>query len=1185
MRFLRRVNLDEYAEWFLLPGINFNSEQSLRDGALMMQQQPHVFRDAVKRYPLPDDAAAKYLSSRMVERHSYALIVVSPEGTPKRDAALDRDAKRLNELFTRPNVFNYRPEDVFLVTARTAKDIHTELRRLAVLTELNEASTLVLYYSGHGVGQALLCQDGTQVRSADLSKSLQDIRAQRKLAILDCCFAGSMVDPIVHAPTGPVSPESRARTDSTSLQMDLQSRGMAVLGSSNRSQTSAWFDGFSTFLISALEGAPVCPLTNSRICGANDQCSFFRTKACQIEQGHICIFDLFQFLKKHANEFLLEGQTFVHPYLKYEGDDNFRLCQFAGRPVEQEELDNFITRTMANDGDVDMQKYFLKKLNELGTAMDSNLRVAIDEGDARLEHTLLEAITNTTEQVKQSLLKAINEGDARVRDAAIAHVERAVENVVESQILTHAPSLVTDAVATVIRTTTAFLRNKYRQDTTIRLLPYVHDSAVDMDTIFTTLNIVLQEHVVRPPQLLESREDAISKYEDIYQVYQHASIDAVFCNPDAVVRRLLIQGRPGIGKSTLCRRIVREWAANTLWPGRFYAVFIIPLGSITEADAGLDIPHLIHKYCLEASPAINVSLLGQSLRQRAEKMLIILDGYDEFTNPKYSPTLTRFIHGMVPEYHQCRVILTSRLSSVNTLRQVLSENNSFDREFEIVGFNATAVRRFILSYFQAVGAPHMADKLIALLSETPVLQGIAHIPLHAALLCISWEEKKGVFPTTSTELVKQLVDDILERNTRRLAAFKGEPGKSAQPVLLRMLVCLGQLALHGFQGGALLFQASTVDEICKSRLPAELGFLHEDKVSSRRKGSRPVFYFLHLAFQEYLAAMFLVQSRTVLAQFNSDARYDMIWKFACGFLQANAGPLIDLIVQHALRDGNRRLVLLALDCLRESRHADALAPCLKPLCAQGLLDLGSTDLNATQLSQLLLLSEAFPALHTIRANGTKIGVTQPVAISAFQSLLGRNSSITSLSLAGCRLGDDGVQLLAGALMNNATLAELVLNDNLITVAGIALLASALDTNTSVKTLRFGMLTRPCIASHCCSLSRNPIGEVGIRALVPFLKRNTSLRTFRSAGRAASAPLTMPQVLWRAAQKESVCTGGCASIRPSAGSRQRPRGARVGMQAQHRTAHVSAVSRGAAWARRCRPSHQRWCRTDVSGRLF
>ena len=290
----------------------------------------------------------------------------------------------------------------------------------------------------------------------------------------------------------------------------------------------------------------------------------------------------------------------------------------------------------------------------------------------------------------------------------------------------------------------------------------------------------------------------------------------------------------------------------------------------------------------------------------------------------------------------------------------------------------------------------MADKLIELLKANPVLQGIAHIPLHATLLCLSWEEKKGVFPTTCTELVKMLVDDILERNTRRLSAFKGDQGKNFQPVVVRMLMCLGQLALHGFQAGALLFQASTVDEICKSRLPAELGFLHEDKVSSRRKGSRPIFYFLHLAFQEYLAAMFLVGSKTVLSQFNSDPRYDMIWKFAAGFLKEGAGALIDVIVQRALRDNNRRLVVLALDCLRESKHAGELLPRLKPLLAQGSLDLRYTDMTATHLSQLLQLSEAFPQLHTIYTARTSIGSTVPIEMSAYQSLLSRNTSIRTL---------------------------------------------------------------------------------------------------------------------------------------------------------------------------------------------
>ncbi len=166
-------------------------------------------------------------------------------------------------------------------------------------------------------------------------------------------------------------------------------------------------------------------------------------------------------------------------------------------------------------------------------------------------------------------------------------------------------------------------------------------------------------------------------------------------------------------------------------------------------------------------------------------------------------------------------------------------------------------------------------------------------------------------------------------------------------------------------------------------------------MSSRRKGSKPVFYFLHLAFQEYLAAMYLVHSKTILSAFNSDPRYDMIWRFAAGFMTSNAGPLIELVVRHAQLEGSKRLTLLALDCLRESRHVDALSSCLAPLLTP-TIDLRSCNMNSTQFSQLLQITSSRPGVTAIYACNNLIGSTTPDAIPSFQSLLSRNTTLKVL---------------------------------------------------------------------------------------------------------------------------------------------------------------------------------------------
>jgi hypothetical protein len=268
------------------------------------------------------------------------------------------------------------------------------------------------------------------------------------------------------------------------------------------------------------------------------------------------------------------------------------------------------------------------------------------------------------------------------------------------------------------------------------------------------------------------------------------------------------------------------------------------------------------------------------------------------------------------------------------------------------------------------------------------------------LLCMLWEEQGGMPAATHTLLMNQLVHDIMERNFRRSQQWKSDGTQSSEQAFQESLLHLGQLALHGFSKNSLLFQSTTVEQLCKNpRTLTELGFLNEDNVSSRRFGSQPVYYFLHLSLMEYAAAYTLVHSKTAASQFNGDPRLDMIWLYAAGILGEAAAPLLDVIVSAAIRTKRKRLRVLALHCLRESRAEATIGHVLQPMLSE-IVDLSHTAATLDDVCVLLSLSSTAPQTHALVLDNSNIADTQDIecfqVCARFTSLLASQPHLTSI---------------------------------------------------------------------------------------------------------------------------------------------------------------------------------------------
>ncbi|KAF9081303.1 hypothetical protein BGX27_004989, partial [Mortierella sp. AM989] len=191
-----------------------------------------------------------------------------------------------------------------------------------------------------------------------------------------------------------------------------------------------------------------------------------------------------------------------------------------------------------------------------------------------------------------------------------------------------------------------------------------------------------------------------------------------------VPKTILIHGRAGIGKTTLCKKLV-QLSQSGRWKGRFDAVLWLPLRELrSRRPQGLG--DLVIKKYFSQYPLSKSTSLARALFTQAQngKVLFILDGLDELQTDG-DPTLDDFVLQLLRQQY---IVITSRPSGID--KSILP---TIDLELETVGFSTQNIK----DYLQKV-IPEAAKDVEDFIQRTPVIQGLVNIPVQLDAICFSW---------------------------------------------------------------------------------------------------------------------------------------------------------------------------------------------------------------------------------------------------------------------------------------------------------------------------------------------------------------------------------------------------------------------------------------------------------------
>ena len=332
----------------------------------------------------------------------------------------------------------------------------------------------------------------------------------------------------------------------------------------------------------------------------------------------------------------------------------------------------------------------------------------------------------------------------------------------------------------------------------------------------------------------------VSEKIDIQDVLKH--------NDDNSPIKVVVDGPPGVGKTTLCQKLCNMWAKSELEKCSFDLVFLISLRDeeVSSAENISDLVSLFH-----GSKSMCKAVSDGIIETDGKDMLLIFDGWDEFKRRDQNRSfILDIIQGR--QLHKCNVLVTSRTYASAKLLQLQSVN----RHVEVLGFEEEE----IFSCIRNELTKENAEQLIKELKIREDVLSLCYIPFVCSMLVTVYHLSGFILPNTLTKFYKYYVLYAVKRSMKKqdLDPDTVESLEELQEDQKRAFDELCCCAYEKLKTQNTTFNRKEILKLSHSLKCEHFGLMNYYKIhNNTHVAATTKHQFLHLTIQEFLAAWWI----------------------------------------------------------------------------------------------------------------------------------------------------------------------------------------------------------------------------------------------------------------------------------------------------------------------------------------
>ena len=528
--------------------------------------------------------------------------------------------------------------------------------------------------------------------------------------------------------------------------------------------------------------------------------------------------------------------------------------------------------------------------------------------------------------------------------------------------------------------------------------------------------------------------------DDIIEAKERVEFEEVFgqYNSGALI---LVEGRPGSGKTTLMHKVARDWALKRNILVNAEIVVLVPIRLFGTNNGEISLSDIFKKY-IEAD--IKRSRLLELIEDNmGEGVCFIIDGLDEYEyHNNYDTVILKLISKHLLPLSM--VIVASRPVGTASVRN----KAPVTKRIEVLGFKNDYILEYVISYYKE--DQNIASKLISYLKAHSNVYHMCYLPVHAAMICHLYSRLRESIPQTETKIYESFTCFTILRKLNR---------EDQQHQRINSLQCLTgdvkeyfsnicklafDMIMHSKQ--AILQSQTQFPLSTPGSDKSSLGLVTIDNTADLF-GMEDLYTFLHLTFQEYLAAVYLaglVEEQVISKTKDKQANMQMVWKFYCGMVQFKAHSLVlnyimsntDLDMLYKIQCAFESQQQIVCDSVLELDKADTLSFKDHSLIPTDFLAIIYVVLSTHYIVKTLIFTDCsldgegvallLEKMNSIHLDHIKcLGYhKQNCLVSQFKTLnilLRKLTSLETLDLQGTELGVQGVQgLTEGVKLPNLT---------------------------------------------------------------------------------------------------------------------------------------------------------------------